>query len=74
MDVFAGKTVIVTGAASGMGRALSEELAGRGANVILTDINAEPLEEAAASLGVCPKTVYNWANRWNLRNGNGKNG
>jgi len=33
-----------------MGRALSEELAGRGANVVLADINAAPLEEAAASL------------------------
>jgi len=50
MDIFAGKTVIVTGAASGIGRELSEELAGRGADVILADINSEPLEETTSSL------------------------
>lgn len=50
MDIFAEKTVVVTGAASGVGKALSEELAARGAYVVLADINAEPLEEATTAI------------------------
>lgn len=50
MDIFAGKTAIVTGGASGIGRALGEELAQRGALVTLADINPSLVEEAAASL------------------------
>jgi NAD(P)-dependent dehydrogenase (short-subunit alcohol dehydrogenase family) len=51
MDVFNDKTAIVTGAASGIGRALCEELVRRGAGtIILTDINAELLERTASSL------------------------
>jgi len=45
-----GKAAIVTGGASGIGRALGEELAQRGALVILADVNAPLVEEAAASL------------------------
>ena len=47
---YEGKTAIVTGAASGIGRCLSEMLARGGANVILTDVNADLLHEVAASL------------------------
>jgi len=50
MDIFGGKTAIVTGGASGIGRAVSEQLASRGANVILTDINAGLLEETAKAI------------------------
>ena len=39
---------LVTGAASGMGRIYSKELALKGYNVILVDINAKGLEETAA--------------------------
>ncbi len=45
------KTIIVTGAGSGIGRETSLVLAKEGANVILMDINAESLAETA-SLGV----------------------
>jgi len=45
LDNFADKAAIVTGGASGIGRAVSEQLASRGASVILTDINSELLEE-----------------------------
>lgn len=39
---------LVTGAASGMGRIYSKELALKGYNVVLVDINAKGLEETAA--------------------------
>jgi len=46
-----GASAIVTGAASGIGLALSEALVARGADVWLTDINVAGAEEAAAKLG-----------------------
>lgn len=46
-----GKSALVTGAASGIGLALSKELIGRGANVWLTDIDTAALERAADELG-----------------------
>ena len=50
MDAFKDKVVVVTGAASGIGRALVEALVRREAIVILTDINRQLLDEVAASL------------------------
>ena len=46
MTLFKDKTVIITGAASGIGRALGAALARRGASVILSDRQAEPLAGA----------------------------
>ncbi len=46
MGIFQDKTAIVTGAASGIGRALSEELARRGAIVMMADVQTKELEEA----------------------------
>lgn len=45
-----GKTAVVTGAASGIGRATADELAHAGATVIVADINREAGEAAAAEL------------------------
>jgi len=44
---FAGKVVLVTGAASGLGRAASIRFAEEGARLCLVDLNAEGLEETA---------------------------
>jgi NAD(P)-dependent dehydrogenase (short-subunit alcohol dehydrogenase family) len=55
------KTVIVTGAASGIGRALSEELSRKGAIVILADIHRDGLKQAASKLtesGARVETAY----------------
>lgn len=43
------QTIIVTGAAQGVGRALSEALLGYGANVVMVDMQAQPMHEFAAS-------------------------
>jgi NAD(P)-dependent dehydrogenase (short-subunit alcohol dehydrogenase family) len=47
---FSARTAIITGAASGIGFALSRELCARGAAVVMADKDAAGLEAAAASL------------------------
>ena len=41
-----GKTILVTGAAQGLGRAIAVEVADAGASLALIDLNEEPLNEA----------------------------
>src|SRR5688572_30080691 len=48
MKTFSGKTALITGAASGIGRALSLVVARRGAALALADIDALRLEQTAA--------------------------
>ena len=47
METIAGRTAVVTGAASGIGKALALGLAAEGANVVLADVEAEALSAAA---------------------------
>ena len=49
-DEFKGWTAVLTGAASGMGFAAAQELARRGANVVMCDINATALAAKAAEV------------------------
>jgi len=50
-DRFAGRTVVVTGAGSGIGRATATRLHAEGAVVVATDVVAERLDALAAELG-----------------------
>jgi len=50
MRAWKGKRVVITGAASGIGRALAERLGARGAALILTDRDEERLAATAAAL------------------------
>ena len=49
-DYFAGKTIIITGAASGIGRATALIFAREGANVVCTDLNETGAKETAAQV------------------------
>ncbi|MDQ3810952.1 MAG: SDR family NAD(P)-dependent oxidoreductase, partial [Chloroflexota bacterium] len=53
-----GRAALVTGAASGIGRAIAEELAGHGACVLVGDRNPEQGEAVARSL---PRAVFQQA-------------
>jgi NAD(P)-dependent dehydrogenase (short-subunit alcohol dehydrogenase family) len=44
---FQGKSVLITGAASGFGRLAAERFAAEGASLVLGDLNEEGLEDAA---------------------------
>ncbi len=50
MSRFAGRVALVTGAASGIGRATAERLAAEGARLVIGDVRAAELEGVAADL------------------------
>jgi NAD(P)-dependent dehydrogenase (short-subunit alcohol dehydrogenase family) len=57
MQELQGKVVAVTGAASGIGRALAVELAGRGSQLAISDIDEDGLAETARRAGAKGATV-----------------
>lgn len=50
MKELLGRTAVITGAASGIGRGLAQRAAREGMNVVLADIEEEPLAQTAAML------------------------
>lgn len=54
---FAGKTVIVTGAANGIGRATTLQLLGEGARVVAVDVSAQRLTELVDAAGTTPEQL-----------------
>jgi 3-oxoacyl-[acyl-carrier protein] reductase len=49
-DYFSGKTIVITGAASGIGRATALIFAREGANIVCADINEAGVKETAAAV------------------------
>lgn len=58
MSALAGKVTVVTGAASGIGRALAIELVRRGARVAISDIDEPGLEQTVRLIGPTRPTVH----------------
>lgn len=50
MADFTGKVALVTGGGSGLGEAISKELAGKGAKVVVTDINLDAAQRVVTEL------------------------
>nr|WP_297173755.1 glucose 1-dehydrogenase [uncultured Agathobaculum sp.] len=65
-----GKSIVVTGASSGMGHAIVERFVHEGANVVAVARRKERLEELAASLAGAPGRVFVYAGDVSLRETN----
>lgn len=57
MSNFQGKSIIITGAAMGLGLATAKELAAQGANLVLVDYNQESLTQAQQEIAAQSPTV-----------------
>jgi len=58
MHTIKNTVAVVTGAGSGIGRALAQNLASRGARLALADVNSKGLEETRQSLGSAESRTY----------------
>jgi NAD(P)-dependent dehydrogenase (short-subunit alcohol dehydrogenase family) len=57
MDIFRGKVAIITGAGSGIGKALAEELARRGAVLVISDINEDRIRGVGEAISAANAAV-----------------
>jgi NAD(P)-dependent dehydrogenase (short-subunit alcohol dehydrogenase family) len=57
MERLAGKVAVVTGAASGIGKAMAEAFAGEGMRVVIADVEQPALEQAAKDLQAAGASV-----------------
>ncbi len=58
MEQFEDKVAVVTGAASGIGRAMADALVAQGMKLVIADIEPGPLEDAAQSLRATGADVF----------------
>ncbi len=58
MQNFKGKTAVVTGAASGIGKAVATRLAAEGMNVVLADIEQTALDRVVSELKAAGRSVF----------------
>lgn len=66
MGYFLGKTAVITGAASGIGRSLALQLSGLGCNLAISDVNESGLKETASLVNRkvrCSCDILNVADR-----------
>ena len=56
-DIFTNKTVLITGAASGIGRGLALHAAKLQMNVVLMDLNKDGLSETHSLMADCPSMI-----------------
>jgi NAD(P)-dependent dehydrogenase (short-subunit alcohol dehydrogenase family) len=57
VSIFGGKVAVITGAGSGIGKGLAEELARRGAHVVISDIDTERITKVAEGIAGSDDTV-----------------
>lgn len=62
MQSFSNKVVVITGAASGIGRALAQQLSADGAHLALSDVNMAGLEDTRSSLSGTGKVTLHTLN------------
>ncbi|TDN61965.1 SDR family NAD(P)-dependent oxidoreductase [Paraburkholderia sp. BL10I2N1] len=58
MEQFSGRVAVVTGAASGIGRALAERFAVEGMKIVLADVEANPLKQAESEMRAAGHEVF----------------